>query len=168
MTNADKLPEPWLRGTLSETPAVLRAVLHALQAADEDIVRWCGSLTDEEINERPAGLPSVASQLRHIARSVDRLLTYAEGRDLSGEQLQSLKSEAEPEAKADAALAELAAALHECGARVRRFDPAEFEQPANRGTAPPTYDDGRFARTCCRSHSAPRRTGDHDSKDTDR
>lgn len=107
----------------------MRAVLHALQSAEEDLVRWCGNLTDEEINEHPAGLPSVAFQLRHIARSADRLVTYAEGRDPNDAQLEALKSEAGPEASTDAVIRELAAALREGSERARRFDPAEFEQP---------------------------------------
>ena len=76
------LPEPWLRGTLPEVPAVQRAVLHALELAGEDLQRWCGTLSYEEINARPAGLPPVAFHLRHVARSLDRLLTYAEGTTL--------------------------------------------------------------------------------------
>ena len=87
------LPEPWLRGTLAEVPPVQRAVLHALELAEEDMKRWCGDLTDEQFNASPSGLPSVAFQFRHIARSLDRLLTYAEGGSLSGEQLAKLKSE---------------------------------------------------------------------------
>lgn len=133
MTNDIKTPEPWLRGTLSDTPAVLRAVLHALQSAEEELVLRCGSLTDEEINERPAGLPSVAFHLRHIARSVDRLITYAEGRDLSDEQLQALKSESVSEAGKDAVFHELAAALREGAERVRRVNPEEFDTPRSVG-----------------------------------
>jgi hypothetical protein len=30
-------PEPWLRGTLADVPAVPRAVLHALELAKEDL-----------------------------------------------------------------------------------------------------------------------------------
>src|SRR5579864_8588638 len=71
--------EPWLRGTLAELPAVLRAVLHALQLAREDTRKWC-HLTDEELNARPSGIAPVAFHLRHIGRSADRLLTYIEGR----------------------------------------------------------------------------------------
>ncbi len=77
----NNLPEPWLRGTLPEVPAVQRAVLHALELAEEDLKRWCGGLTDEQMEARPAGLSPVAFHLRHIARSLDRLLTYAEGYD---------------------------------------------------------------------------------------
>lgn len=53
------LPEPWLRGTLAGVPAVLRAVLHALELAGEDLHRWCGQLTDEQlINVRRKSLRS--------------------------------------------------------------------------------------------------------------
>jgi len=85
--------EPWLRGTLGEVPAVPRAVLHALELADEDLHKWCGTLTDEQLNARPGGVASVAFQLQHIAGSLDRLLSYAEGRRLSAEQLVCLKGE---------------------------------------------------------------------------
>jgi len=30
-------PEPWLRGTLTDVPALQRAVLHALELAREDL-----------------------------------------------------------------------------------------------------------------------------------
>src|SRR5450755_2463761 len=53
-------PEPWLRGTHAETPSVQKAVLHALELADEDLEKWCGNLSDEQINARPSGLAPVA------------------------------------------------------------------------------------------------------------
>jgi len=121
--------EPWLRDTLSDTPAVLRAVLHALQAAEEDLLRWCGALTHEEINACPFELPSVTFHLKHIAGSLDRLLTYAEGCELSAEQAQALKSEATPAVDKDELVRELTAALKASENRVRRMDPAELEQP---------------------------------------
>jgi uncharacterized damage-inducible protein DinB len=95
-------PEPWLRGTLLEVPAVPRAVLHALELAKEDLHKWCETLTDEQLNARPGGVASVAFQLRHIGGSIDRLLSYAEGRPLSAEQLLFLKGELDrTETKAD-------------------------------------------------------------------
>jgi hypothetical protein len=89
------MAEPWLRGTLAEVDAVQRGVLHALELAREDVERWCGGLTEEELEARPFGLPSVGFQMRHIVRSLDRLLTYAEGRQLSAEQISALKNEME-------------------------------------------------------------------------
>ena len=88
--------EPWLRGTLTEFDAVPRQVLHALQLASEDVELWCAGLSDSEMEARPFGIAPVGFHLRHIARSLDRLLTYAEGGQLSAEQMAALKSEAGP------------------------------------------------------------------------
>lgn len=85
--------EPWLRGTLTDVEPVRRAVLHALELAEEDVLRWTRDLDDETLEMEPLGLPSVAFQMRHIARSIDRLLTYADGRGLSEEQMLALQSE---------------------------------------------------------------------------
>ena len=69
-----QLSEPWLRGTWTEVPAVTRGVLHALELAREDLHKWCGPLSKEQLHAKTAGLPSVGFHLRHIAGSVDRLL----------------------------------------------------------------------------------------------
>ena len=103
--------EPWLRGTLTDVPPVQRGVLHALEFAAEDIEKWCDGLTEEELNASPAGIPPVAFHLRHIARSLDRLLTYAEGRQLTDEQIAVMKTELAAGASRDAVFSELSAAL---------------------------------------------------------
>jgi uncharacterized damage-inducible protein DinB len=123
---ANKLPEPWLRGTLHEVPAVPRAVLHALELAKEDLERWCGTLSDAELNARPAGIAPVAFHLRHIARSIDRLLTYAEGSQLSEAQIAAMKSELDPGAKREELFLELETALRKSAARIRAFDVARL------------------------------------------
>src|SRR5580700_5289707 len=96
--------EPWLRGMLTDVPPVHRGVLHALELGKEDIARWCESLSDAELNARPAGIAPVAFHLRHMARSLDRLLTYAEGKQLGPTQLGALQSELEPGAVASQVL----------------------------------------------------------------
>jgi uncharacterized damage-inducible protein DinB len=123
-----RVQEPWLRGTLQEVPAVQRAVIHALELAGEDLQAWCGSLSDEQINARPGGLPAVAFHLRHVARSLDRLLTYAEGRTLSEEQHAAMKTELDPGAKRGALFSELNSALANSMIRVRAFDVSILEQ----------------------------------------
>jgi uncharacterized damage-inducible protein DinB len=127
--NKTSLPEPWLRGTLAEVPAVARGVLHALELAREDAHKWCANLSDAQIHARPAGLPSVAFQLRHIAGSLDRLLTYAEGRALSEGQLQTLKDEATPGGSAKEVLAELDAAISRGSSRVRSLASEDLALP---------------------------------------
>ncbi len=124
MTNA--AVEPWLRGTLTEVDAVTRAVLHALELAEEDVDKWCDDLTDAEINARPMGLAPVAFHVRHIARSLDRLLSYAEGTHLDATQKEAMRTELDDGATRDGVLGELRAALRRSAERVRAFDPEHF------------------------------------------
>jgi uncharacterized damage-inducible protein DinB len=119
------LPEPWLRGTLTEVEPVRRAVLHALELAEEDADRWCSELSQEEMFAWPCGLPPVAFQMRHIARSLDRLLTYAEGSQLSGEQIAALKSEMEA-GSAALVFAEFRDGLKRAKERVLVIAPEQF------------------------------------------
>ena len=123
------IPEPWLRGTLTEVPAVGRGVLHALELALEDATKWCSGLSDAQMHARPAGLPSVTFQLRHIAGSLDRLLTYAEGHALSEEQLRALRAEASPEGTTKELLAQLEAAISHGSMRVRALASENLSLP---------------------------------------
>lgn len=125
----NNLPEPWLRGTRTDVPPLQRAILHALDLAGEDLVRWTADLTDQQLNARPAGLTPLSFHVHHIARSIDRLLTYAEGRQLSQAQLDALRSELEPGATKSALLAELQQALENAARRVRSFTPGSWEEP---------------------------------------
>jgi uncharacterized damage-inducible protein DinB len=127
------LAEPWLRGTHQDVSAVLRAVLHALEMAREDLHRWCSGLTDEELNARPSGIPAVAFHMKHISRSVDRLLTYAEGRALSEQQMSDLKSEMDATAARETLFSELDLALVHAENRVRHFSMESLQQPRTVG-----------------------------------
>ena len=119
--------EPWMSGTHSDVPAVGRAVLHALDLALDDLSKWTRGLTDAEVHSRPLGLPSVAFHLRHIARSVDRILNYAEGNPLSAEQLAALKVEQTGEESLAELLAEVEASFSNAAGRVRVLATADFE-----------------------------------------
>jgi uncharacterized damage-inducible protein DinB len=124
----EKLPEPWLRGTLTEVPPVLRAVLHALELCWNDVQRFCEGLSGEELNTRPFGLPPVAFHLKHIARSTDRLLSYAEGRALSDDQLAAKQSELDATSTREQLFSELDAALKRSAARIRGFSPSRLDE----------------------------------------
>src|SRR5271154_1927497 len=128
------IPEPWLRGTLTDVAAVPRAVLHSLELAREDVVRWCGGLSDAELNARPEGLAPVAFHVRHIARSVDRLPSYAGGKRLDEAQIAALKSELDGGAVRDELFAELDAALRRAAVRIRQIDTNRLEEPRPVGT----------------------------------
>jgi uncharacterized damage-inducible protein DinB len=125
--------EPWLRGTLTDVPVLQRAVLHALELAQEDLTHWCGGLNDEQINSQPAGLPSVAFHIRHIAGSIDRLLTYAEGKSLTPAQLANLQTESSPAVTREELFDELALALNDASSRIRSFAVDSLNQPRTVG-----------------------------------
>ncbi len=133
MSNA-KQPEPWLQGTLTEIPAVARAVLHALQLAQEDLIAWCGGLSDEELNARPSGIAPVTFHLRHISRSADRLLTYAEGRQLDPNQIADLKTELSPAGTKTDLFAEFSSAREKSANRVARMASTDLETARSVGT----------------------------------
>jgi uncharacterized damage-inducible protein DinB len=119
--------EPWLRGTHAEVPAVGRAVLHALDLALDDLTKWTDGLADSQIHAQPLGLTSVAFHLRHIAGSTDRLLTYAEGKELTAEQLVALKGEKRGDETLAMLLAEVEIAFSDAGERVRVLATADFD-----------------------------------------
>lgn len=130
---AGKPPEPWLRGTLADVPVLTRAVLHALNLAEEDIERWCSGLTDEELNARPGGIAPVAFHLRHIVGSADRLLTYADGHQLSSDQISTMKMELDARAEREALFSKFREGIKNASARVRAFPPARFDEPRKVG-----------------------------------
>jgi hypothetical protein len=123
MTNktATDSPEPWLRGTLTEWPPVPRALLHSLELAKEDLWKWCHPLSESQLNQRIGNSAPVAFHLRHIARSLDRLLTYAESRQLNDQQLAALRSELDANATHAQLFAELEKALARSADRVREL-----------------------------------------------
>jgi uncharacterized damage-inducible protein DinB len=128
--------EPWLRGTYADVPAAGRAVLHALDLAVDDITKWTAGLTDAEVHSQPLGLPSIAFHLRHIARSTDRILTYAEGGQLSADQLGALKTEqsgeGDPESLATL-IAELELSFSNAAGRIRVLAVGNYDTPRGVG-----------------------------------
>jgi uncharacterized damage-inducible protein DinB len=127
-TSPESVPyvEPWLRGTHADIPAVGRAILHALDLALDDIAKWTQGLTDLEIHAQPLGLPAISFHLKHIARSTDRLITYAEGGQISADQLALLKSEKSGCETLAELIAEVEAAFTNAADRVRVLATADF------------------------------------------
>ncbi len=122
-------PEPWLRGTHTELPAVLRAILHAFELAQEDEHKWTADLSEEELSASPFGLTPISFHLRHIPGTLDRLLTYAEGNQLSAEQLTALRAESAPGATRDELFAAFDWGLQSAAQRVRAFAESSPNQP---------------------------------------
>ena len=125
--------EPWLRGTHSDLPAVLRAVLHAFELAQEDIHYWTADLAEADLHAAPFGGTSLAFHLRHIPRALDRLLTYAEGNQLSSEQITAMKTESDLAASRNQLFSEFNAGLGSAARRVRAFAACDLDQPRGVG-----------------------------------
>jgi uncharacterized damage-inducible protein DinB len=128
--SASRYVEPWLRGTHSDVPAAGRAVLHALELALDDLTQWTAGLTEAEVHALSLGLTPIAFHLRHIARSTDRILTYAEGEQLSDVQLAALKSEIGRERSQEplsTLLAEVEASFTDAAERIRVLATANLD-----------------------------------------
>ncbi len=127
--NAAPYTEPWLRGTYADISAVARAVLHALDLALDDLTKWTTGLTDLEAHAQPLGLTPVSFHLKHIARATDRILTYAEGGQISSEQLTALKAEQAGAETLAELLAEVETSFSNAAERVRVLSTADFNTP---------------------------------------
>ncbi len=123
----ENLPEPWLRGPVPGVHPLVAPALYAFQQAREDLARYTGDLTDEQMQARPHGFGSVSFHVRHIAGSIDRLMTYLQGRALTEGQLAALLTEHDPLPRGEL-LAELNHALDAAEAVVRAIDPATLAE----------------------------------------
>lgn len=85
-------------------------------------------LSDVELEARPLGLPSVGFQMRHMVRSLDRLLTYAEGRQLDERQVAALESEMVAGSSRDDLVGEFAEWIRFAEVRVRAVSPATYAE----------------------------------------
>lgn len=119
--------EAWLRGPLAGVSPTLMPAAHALLQAAADIGQAVAALSAEEIWREPAGAPSVGFHLRHVAGSINRLLTYAGGQQLGAEQFRELSLETRPGEPAEnpAALVRAATSRIDDALRVLRATPDE-------------------------------------------
>jgi uncharacterized damage-inducible protein DinB len=94
--NADNKTEVWLRGPLAGVPALVQPIAQALLQAREEINELMTGSPEALLWEKPAGLASPGFHLQHLAGVLNRLFTYASGKQLNQQQLEYLKSEGKP------------------------------------------------------------------------
>jgi uncharacterized damage-inducible protein DinB len=114
-------PEVWLRGPVRGVPPELMPVVHSLLQIREELEALALSLSAEQLWARPGGAASVGFHLMHLTGSLDRLLTYARGEELTDRQRAALVAEdgPAPAAESPAALFRLTqAAIDEAIAQV--------------------------------------------------
>ena len=127
-------PEPWLRGPIEGIHPLASPILCALQQAREDLAKWTENLSKEQLWATPHGFGSVGFHILHIAGSIDRLMTYLQGRQLNAEQMAALDDERQPEMlDRTALLAVLHGSLDDAERVVRAIDPATLTEPREVG-----------------------------------
>ncbi|CAN5230148.1 hypothetical protein BH23GEM2_BH23GEM2_25090 [soil metagenome] len=137
MTAATPQPEVWLRGPIPGVPTQLQPVAHALLQAIEDAERLTADSNADDIWADPGGSATIGFHLRHAARSLDRLLTYARGEGLSGEQRAALAGEKEvtPEVTAAELLHDFREAVERAIAQLRSTREEALDDPRAVGRA---------------------------------
>jgi uncharacterized damage-inducible protein DinB len=125
--------EPWMSGPIPCVDTFIAPLLYSFQMAREDLALHTAGLTTAQVWATPHGFNSVGFHLRHIAGSVDRLMTYVAGDQLSADQMAALRAEKEPGAVPEALLADLDAAFAKAEAAARALDPARLADPRGVG-----------------------------------
>jgi hypothetical protein len=130
-------PEIWLRGPVAGVPTQLQSVAHALMQAHEDTERLVAGLQPAELWSSPCGAASIGFHVRHMAGSLDRLLTYAAGEQLSESQRAALAEEKvdTPSVSSAELLGTLRSAIDGALARLRATRPEELDEPRDVGRA---------------------------------
>lgn len=89
------MEEAWLSGKIEDVAPLLMPAAHALRQAARDIEKAVEELNSEELWMKPNGAASVGFHLLHVAGSIDRLMSYARGENLSEAQFLALAAESE-------------------------------------------------------------------------
>ena len=131
------MTEAWLRGPLEGVDRVLMPAAHALVQSREEITAAASGLNAAELWGRPGGAASIGFHLRHIAGSIDRLLSYARGQQLTDSQRAALAAEKsdEPSASAEMLIAQVSTAIDRGLVALRTADPATLHDPRGVGRA---------------------------------
>jgi uncharacterized damage-inducible protein DinB len=104
-------------------------VFHSFMMVREDLARYTEGLTTEDVWRRTGALPPLGFHLRHIAHSVDRLVTYLCGDQLSDAQIATLKQESEPGATLAELLEDINEKLSDAERRIRTIDATMLAEP---------------------------------------
>jgi len=107
--------EPWLRGPVGGVDPLVAPILYSFEQAYEDLAKYTEGLSVAQIWATPHGFGSLGFHLRHIAGSVQRLMTYVEGRQLSDAQMAEIKTQHDPGATREELLAGLRTSLRAAG-----------------------------------------------------
>ena len=107
-------------------PLAVMPLFFSFANVKEDIQKFASGLSPEQLWRKVGGNAAVGFHMRHIPGSVDRLLTYLEGGQLTEQQLQYLKHEAEPGATFAQLFTGLEHQLSAAEERLRKLDTSDL------------------------------------------
>jgi uncharacterized damage-inducible protein DinB len=111
-------------------------VAHSLLQLREELNAIVPGLSPRDLSIKPGGAASLTFHLRHLAGSLDRLLTYARGESLTDAQRAALASEeGEDDVDPTALLAEVHQAIDRALDQLRATPVATLDEPRAVGRA---------------------------------
>jgi hypothetical protein len=115
-------------------PAMVMPAAHALMQAAEDVPMAAQGLTSAQLWALPGGAAAVGFHLRHLAGSIDRLLTYARGEMLTDAQMTVMDAEPYDDGRsADDLVREALAAIERAIDVMRETPPGIYLEPRGVG-----------------------------------
>ncbi|HEX4807392.1 MAG TPA: DinB family protein [Bryobacteraceae bacterium] len=126
-------PEPWLRGPVAGVNPLVAPVFFSFAQVREDLARFTAGLTRDQVWQSFPPAPPLGFHLKHIAGSVDRLVTYLSGSQLTGEQLMALKQESQPDGDLPELITGIEASLRSAESVLSKLDPATLYEPRSVG-----------------------------------
>jgi uncharacterized damage-inducible protein DinB len=125
----DEHVEPWLRGAIPGVPRPVMPLFFSFSLVREDIQRHASDLRPDQLWKKIGNNAPVGFHMRHIGGSIDRLLTYLEGGQLSEQQLASVKQESTGDAGFAEVYEELDGKLRDAEQRLKAVDVSDLYAP---------------------------------------
>ena len=126
--NANRQPEPWLRGPIPGISPLVANLFYSFVQAREELATAIEGLRIDEIWAQPYGLAALGFHVRHMGGATERLGSYLKGEGLTPAQLVDLKAEGEPGASGGELLEELQRRQEEMERQVGAMEPVDFER----------------------------------------
>ena len=120
--------EPWMRGHYADLHPTIAALLYSFEHARDDLAKWTEGLDGASICASRGKVASVAFHIAHIAGSIERLIAYAKGEQLSDQQLAELRAEKMTSKSRSELLELLEEKTRAAEVFLRALDPSELTQ----------------------------------------
>lgn len=119
--------EPWLGGPIEGVGPEVMPLFFSFAQVRDDLRKHTAGLSDEQVWRSVGASAPLGFHIRHIGGSIDRLITYLEGGQLTANQLSSLKSEGEPGASLTDLIDQLHQVLGEAERRLQALDTSRLQ-----------------------------------------